>query len=413
MARNKKISQNTVNKILSVAIAVILWAIVIGGENPIKDRTIHSVPVQLKNLESLTNNNLAIAGDTYYTVDVKVKGQRTVVDPLTTKDIIVEADLFGYGKGQNYINLTASIPDNTELVEIRSPRIQVNIESLVGQSKPVNINFRNVPDGKEVGAVILQPTGVEISGAESLVNSVAWAFGSVDTKEYVEGEVNTIQVELQPLDRGEARVENVKMSSMYADVTYTVMDLKEVPLVVKTMGDPGLDKAIDTMDVPKSVIVRGLGETLKEVREVVVEPLDLSALELDENDQATVVLLPILPEGVELANANPEITAVLTLKDVSAKAIDFGGDDIQVLNVAEDMNGSIEPGRFTVIIKGSDELLDTLEKDDIQLFVDAAEVPYGDDLVELMIQTQYKKPFDQVSVAPETVQVQFYTMVRH
>ena len=75
MERNKqsKISQSTWNKILSVVLAFVLWTVVIGGENPIKDRTIHSVPVTLKNLDSLAEHNLAIAGDTDYTVDVKIK----------------------------------------------------------------------------------------------------------------------------------------------------------------------------------------------------------------------------------------------------------------------------------------------------------------------------------------------------
>ena len=207
MDRNKKskLSQNTWNKILSIGLAVVLWVVVIGGENPIKDRTIHGVPVVLKNLDVLEDQNLAIAGDTEYTVDVKIKGQRTTVDPLTTKDITVEADLFGYGKGQNYINVTAVIPDNTELVEIRSPRIEVIIEDLVAVSKPVNINFTNVPEGKEVGGLKLQPGSVEVSGAKSLVDSVAWAFGTVNTDEAVVGNSTTVQVELQPLRHQQIR----------------------------------------------------------------------------------------------------------------------------------------------------------------------------------------------------------------
>ena len=69
MDRNKKsrISQNTWNKILSVFLAIVLWTVVIGGENPIKDRTIHAVPVELKNLDSLADHNLAIAGHETYT----------------------------------------------------------------------------------------------------------------------------------------------------------------------------------------------------------------------------------------------------------------------------------------------------------------------------------------------------------
>jgi len=409
MDRNKKskLSQNTWNKILSIGLAVVLWVVVIGGENPIKDRTIHGVPVVLKNLDALEDQNLAIAGDTEYTVDVKIKGQRTTVDPLTTKDITVEADLFGYGKGQNYINVTAVIPDNTELVEIRSPRIEVIIEDLVAVSKPVNINFTNVPEGKEVGGLKLQPGSVEVSGARSLVDSVAWAFGTVNTDEAEVGNSTTVQVELQPLNDGEVMVENVRMSSQYADVTYTIMDVKEVPLVVPVVGDPGLDKAVGSFEVAEMIKIRGTEETLTAVESISTEPVDLSMLELDERGDAKVVLMPILPEGVELSRANTVLEGKVHLKDVVAEIVAYGGTEIVVNDAPENMEGTIEPGMYNVTVKADPEVLETLEKEDIQLFVNAAEVPHEDGEVELKIEARYEKAFDQVSISPETVKVSF------
>ncbi len=412
MDRNKKskLSQNTWNKILSIGLAVVLWVVVIGGENPIKDRTIHGVPVVLKNLDALADQNLAIAGDTEYTVDVKIKGQRTTVDPLTTKDITVEADLFGYGKGQNYINVTAVIPDNTELVEIRSPRIEVIIEDLVAVSKPVNINFTNVPEGKEVGALKLQPGSVEVSGAKSLVDSVAWAFGTVNTDEAEVGNFTTVQVELQPLNDGEVMVENVRMSSQYADVTYTIMDVKEVPLVVPVVGDPGLDKAVESFEVAEMIKIRGTEETLAAVESISTEPVDLSMLELDEMGDAKVVLMPILPEGVELSRANTVLEGKIHLKDVAAEIVAYGGTEIVVNDAPENMEGTIEPGMYNVTVKADPEVLETLEKEDIQLFVNAAEVPHEDGEVELKIEARYEKAFDQVSISPETVKVSFVVL---
>ncbi|MBR2001939.1 MAG: hypothetical protein IJ994_06485 [Firmicutes bacterium] len=414
MDRNKKsrISQNTWNKILSVFLAIVLWTVVIGGENPIKDRTIHAVPVELKNLDSLADHNLAIAGDTDYTVDVKIKGQRTTVDPLTVNDILVEADLFGYGKGQNYINVTALIPDNTELVEIRSPRIQVVIEDLVAVSKPVNINFTNVPEGKEVGGLMLQPASVEVSGAKSLVDSVAWAFGTVNTAETEAGKPVTVQVELQPLNDGEVMVENVRMSSQFADVTYTIMDVKEVPLVVPTSGDPGLDKAVESFEVPESIKIRAVKEVLDTVEEISAEPVDLAALELDETGSALLTLTPVLPEGVELSRDNTVLEGTIRLKEVAAETIAYGGPEILVNDAPENLEGSIEPGMFNVTIKADPEVLETLEKEDIQLFVNAEAVPVEDGEVELKIEAKYEKPFAQVTIAPEVVKVKFVVMER-
>lgn len=404
MNPNSKISPNTVNKILSVIIAIFLWVFVIGGENPVKERTIHSVPVNLKNLETLEDNNLAIAGSTEYTVDIKIKGQRTTVDPLTADDIEVEADLFGYGQGQNYINVTAIVPDNTELVEIRSPKIQVNIEELIAVSKPVNINFANVPEGKEIGGLVIQPTEVEVSGARSLVDSVAWAFGTISISGYEEGKTNAAQVELQPLNDGEALVDNVRMSSLYADINYVVMDVKEVPLTVRTEGEPE-DLVMTKIEAPQTVEVRGLSKDLEDVREVVAEPVDLTDLEPDESGSVSVALTAQLPKGVELAKKNPTLQAVFHFKGAASVTLEYEGDEIQLLDLSETMEGQIPAGAYAVTVKGEEAAIRRLKKSDITLFVDGSDIQ-EEGTVVLPVQAKCSETVDHISVEPESVTVQ-------
>ncbi|MBQ6686012.1 MAG: hypothetical protein IJM99_07905, partial [Firmicutes bacterium] len=284
------------------------------------------------------------------------------------------------------------------------------IEDLVAVSKPVNINFTNVPEGKEVGGLKLQPGSVEVSGAKSLVDSVAWAFGTVNTDEAEVGTSTTVQVELQPLNDGEVMVENIRMSSQYADVTYTIMDVKEVPLVVPVIGDPGLDKAVESFEVAEMIKIRGTEELLAAVESISTEPVDLSMLELDEMGDAKVVLMPILPEGVELSRANTVLEGKIHLKDVAAEIVAYGGTEIVVNDAPENMEGTIEPGMYNVTVKADPEVLETLEKEDIQLFVHAAEVPHEDGEVELKIEARYEKAFDQVSISPETVKVSFVVL---
>lgn len=404
MNPNSKISPNTVNKILSVIIAIFLWVFVIGGENPVKERTIHSVPVNLKNLETLENNNLAIAGATDYTVDVKIKGQRTTVDPLTAEDIEVEADLFGYGQGENYINVSAIVPDNTELVEIRSPKIQVNIEELVAVSKPVNIRFANVPEGKEIGGIVIQPTEVEVSGAKSLVDSVAWAFGTVNINGYAEGVSNAAQVELQPLNDGEALVENVRMSSLYAEVNYSVMDVKEVPLVVKTQGEPK-NQVMTGIEAPQTVEIRGLRKDLEKVSELETEPVDLTRIEPEKENSVRLTLTAQLPSGVELAKKNPAIQAVFSFKKAAQTSFEYQRDEIQLLNLPQTLQGQLSEGTYRVSIKGEEGLIQRLKKSDIILYVDGSNIT-EEGVSELPIQVSCDEAVTQMRVEPESVSVQ-------
>ena len=90
-----------------------------------------------------------------------------------------------------------------------------------------------------------------------------------------------------------------------------------------------------------------------------------------------------------------------------AEIVAYGGTEIVVNDAPENMEGTIEPGMYNVTVKADPEVLETLEKEDIQLFVNAAEVPHEDGEVELKIEARYEKAFDQVSISPETVKVSF------
>jgi YbbR domain-containing protein len=185
------------------------------------------------------------------------------------------------------------------------------------------------------------------------------------------------------------------------------MDVKEVPLVIPTVGDPGLDLAVETFEAPKTIKIRGVKEILDTVEEISAEPVDLAALEADELGDVVVQLMPLLPEGVELSRDNAVLEGKIHLKGVMAETIVYGGTDILVERLPENLESAIDPGMYTVIIKADPEVLESLEKDDIQLFVDAETVAAEDGEVELKIRTRYEKAFDQVSVSPEMVKVKF------
>ena len=130
--KNKKPdSGRTISIILSIIIALLLWSYVIIQVNPTKEETISRVPVQLLNIQSLTARQLAIAGDGEYMVDVVVEGRRADIMKVSSEDIVAEADLFGWSKGENYIPVNVKVPAGLKLIEVRSAKIQVTIEDLV------------------------------------------------------------------------------------------------------------------------------------------------------------------------------------------------------------------------------------------------------------------------------------------
>ena len=126
--KSAKDSSRTITIILSVVIALILWSYVIIQVNPTKKETISKIPVQLLNVQTLTARQLAISGDGEYVVDVVVEGRRADIVKIKSEDIVAEADLFGWSKGENYIPVNVKVPSALKIVEIRSAKNDSSVE---------------------------------------------------------------------------------------------------------------------------------------------------------------------------------------------------------------------------------------------------------------------------------------------
>ncbi|MFA7502784.1 MAG: CdaR family protein, partial [Anaerovoracaceae bacterium] len=159
------------DKLISVAIALVLWVYVL-SLNPQSKTTVAGVPVQLLNQEVLVTSSLAIAGSDRYTVDVYVEGVRSDILSLQSDQVTATADLFGLGKGQNYLVISVSVPEKITVIEVRPNRIPILIDELVNVRKPVVLFVTDTSNGSEIGGVTLTPSEVTVSGAKSIVDQV-------------------------------------------------------------------------------------------------------------------------------------------------------------------------------------------------------------------------------------------------
>ena len=91
--------------IISVFIAVILWAYVSYVLDPETQKQILDIPVKFINEQALMNSSL-IMDEKEYFVDIEVKGRRNVLSSLNNKSVSAEVDLSRYLKlGTNKVNV--------------------------------------------------------------------------------------------------------------------------------------------------------------------------------------------------------------------------------------------------------------------------------------------------------------------
>lgn len=305
MLKNK-----SVVRMISVVLAVVLWAYVIGEVNPTVKKTISDIPVELTNTETLADRGLALTGDEEYYTAVVVEGARSELNELKVSDIHVTADLYGYEQGENHVSLDVILPDGISLDELKTTEITVTLEDLETKSLPVTVAFAGEPgENLEPSYSYTVPSEVEVKGAESVVSKAEEVRVQLDVSDL--GETWEIFSEVPTAWSADGKlIKNVTISAQSVEVEAVIFHTKKVPLELKVTGSPDKEYGTADVSIPKEITVKGTADALERITSITAESIDISAVEKNE----TIEITPYLPQGVELADASEDIGVKIEFK---------------------------------------------------------------------------------------------------
>jgi YbbR domain-containing protein len=157
-------------KLLSLAIALVLWLVVTGQNQPV---TAH-VNVQLNFIRPPA---LEISNDPPRTVDVMLTGSRTKLDDLTTLDLVATVDISELRAGERVLRLqdkaNIPLPQGVKVDGFQPSAIPVRLERIVERQVAVEPKLEGKPvDGYEVYGVRSSKPTVILRGPESRVLAV-------------------------------------------------------------------------------------------------------------------------------------------------------------------------------------------------------------------------------------------------
>lgn len=393
------LNSNTFYKIISVLVAIVLWAYVLQVTDPMKEQTITDVPVQLLNEESLTTRGLALSGEAEYTVDVEIRAKRADLVKITAGDIIANADLFGYSLGKNYIPVTVSAPEGVTILEVKPVKINVVIEELIEVAKPIKVSFLGqFEDGIEAGQVTTQPGEVQVSGAKSEVSAVAYVKAEVNTSKLTT-EGGSIQAKAVAVNSAGDVVQNVRLSASFIDVTAKLCEVKEVPLTVEITGEVAPIYEVTGIDLPDSVKIKGTKEALAAVTV-------LSGTAIDISNVSSTSKLPIvisLPEDVEFATGYENLAVNISIKPIATKQFTYTADEIQMEGIDGISSITITTPQITVTASGSEVVIAGLKKEDLEPYLELD--PESLISATAKVQVRYDKQLGHIAVDPEEVHI--------
>ena len=353
------------NIILALVVAIALWAYVLGEINPTSSTVVRNVPINFLNEETLAEEGLTVLSTSAETVNVTISGQRTAITRADSDDFTVTVDLEGMRIGENSARINVIGPRNVEIERVNIEKLTVMIDEQVSLEKSVETQFLGqIADNQEASVIEAEKNRVNVSGPKTLVNSVTRLLASINVSD-LSGEPKSLNIELVPVDENDVRVEGVTIEGGNTmSVTAVLFNKKTVPLEVPLENQDSHEMDVE-VEAPVTVVVKGSEEALAEISSISCQSIDLSAI----TESTTITLTPVLPEGVQLAEENPTLTADITVREMATRTFTFDSSDILFSVEAEGLGYSIADAQFEVTLTGRESVLAELSQEDIVLTV--------------------------------------------
>jgi len=213
-------------KLLSLAIAVVLWLLVTGQNEPV---TAH-VNVQLNLIRP---QSLEISNDPPRIVDVMLTGSRNKLDDLTSLDLVATVDLSDQQAGERVVRLEdkaqISLPQGIKVEGFQPSAIPIRLEPIVERQVAVEPKLEGKPpEGFEVYGIHPSKGSVAVRGPASRVNSLEkvmtetiWLTGHKEsfTAANVAIDVSDPKVDLlEPSIRVEIQIGEARVEKTFSDV---------------------------------------------------------------------------------------------------------------------------------------------------------------------------------------------------
>ncbi|WNS42867.1 CdaR family protein [Paenibacillus sp. MMS20-IR301] len=369
---DKWMKNNNFNKILALALGIILWTIVHVDTAPAsqttvnsESKTIENVKVEVEGLDS----DLYVMTKDVDNVRMEVRGKKSDLTYKFSDAYRVWLDLSEVKPGDNTLPLMYSTPSGVTLDDMVPNQVNVHIELRTTKAFPVSLNITGAPaEGYEVGAPVIEPLEAEVTLPASELGRVAKVQGNVE----LDGEKEPFsdkKLKLYAYDSEGNELKEAVITPSTAAVQVPVsLPSKTLPLNISFTGSlPGslvLSRVTPDQD---TVTVYGSKEILQNLSSYDAV-LDLSPIAAAGTEQVKLALKP--PEGtgkIEPAEMNVSVSsaeiAERTLSAVPVKLTGVGSGLTAV--ILEPVSASVD-----LTLTGAPTLLDQLDQDNVSIVAD-------------------------------------------
>ena len=370
---HSKLRDNLGSAMLALVLALIVWVnAVYQNDRPYEDYFPEQIPIEILNAPS----GLAATNDPATSVRVQVRAFSSRWAALTTADFSATMDWSGLVEGMNTVPVQVTCADPTvTILGVQPQAVYVRLERIrrVTEDITVELQDRNeMPLGYTIGDPVVTPSTVTVEGPASTVDRVTQVQLPLSVLNQRAGFER--DVALVALDESGAEVTGVTISPATAHVQLDIVkseNYREVAIRARTTGQPARGYFVSGVNVvPATVTLVGTADVIEAMGSLVD-----TATEIDVTGATRMLAERMeldIPSGVSVLGATEGETYTV-LVTVSIDAVTGGSTvelPIQTRKLQEGLTAKLSVEQVDVILTGPAVVLDELETDLIEAYVD-------------------------------------------
>lgn len=376
----EKVTHNLGLKLLSIALASLLWLVVINSQDPVETRTFEDLPVTVINESALAAKDKIpeiVEGDT---ISVVVEARRSICEKLTKADIVAVADF-------EKISVTDAVPievsvngyseRDVEIIRGMNQVMKLRLENTQTRDFRVKISTTgNAKEGYVIGDMVASPNMITLTGSSTQISKIKEVVLMVDVDNIsVDSHAKGVPV-IYDMNGDVVNSSKVTMSANEVAVSIPVLKTKTVRIIVTTVGEPAPGYEVSSISYqPDMVTVAGtlgdlvlLGSTLRAQCDVtdqstlVEENIDISSLWSRNLDSLRVV-------------DEEKLAVTVTMKPYTQKTFEMSGEDIEIRGLSEKYTGKVTMLSETQIhVSGRAASMQNLTLQTLAPYIDLSEI---------------------------------------
>ena len=399
--KKRKLTDNLSLKIMSVAIAIVVWLIVVNIDNPVGTNYYTITDVELINKEyvesSDTIGKMCMPEENQDSVKVAITASKKVRDRIRLSDITAVADLqqavsLDTDPVMVPITVTCSaagvLPSD---IKVTPQNLTVNLDEKETQEFVVNVSKGDTKPGKdyEVGSLTASPEKIRITGPKTLVNKIDKVNATIalddNTEDY------TQEVNLTIYDKNQETLSESEMNSLRIEnnakvvVTAKLWKIRTgVKIAAGYVGTPAGGYQVGSVKtVPDTISVAGNTEGLESLSEndnMITIPADRIDISGESKDvERKISLKNLLPDNVKLtSDSSEDVWVTVSILPVGSQEFNLPTKNIEVKNKPDNLQVTFETAQIALRIKSeSEDLADLNIDEDVKAEIDLKDKEAG------------------------------------